>query len=329
MYFKLLSSLLSILLFTGCLNTPQKVAPKKESWYLSPPISTDKTLYALGEGKTSKESVSDALTTLLSTLNLTVSSEFHAQTVVKEGYNSSKKSIYTNDITTKLHTIEISNYKILKSKKLGYKHFVSLVSVDKEQLFRSLKVKVEQSLDFAQKQEADSKEKTLLQKIKEFKKIMISLKSLPNELKVMHSLNPNFVAKSYIERYNYFKIQLNNKLEQLSFYLVKKKNLSLVSSIETGLNQEGFNVVQKKDIYALTVTLTSNYIDSKAYGFFIRKSTLDIIVKDSSGKKVGINQHFITGQSTKSFKDANEDIAYKLSKLIKKNGVLQILGLNL
>ena len=141
MYIRLILISLSffVLIFSGCGTQKRVVVAKKKeipSWYQHPPKSSATELYAVGHGRDRQSAITDALTQMVSTLSVSVSSKFTAKTVVREGSVNSSKSLYTDELTSEVKKIRISNYELLEAYSLGFKNYVVLVKSNKKKLLR-------------------------------------------------------------------------------------------------------------------------------------------------------------------------------------------------
>ena len=137
---------ISIILLNGCGAQKDLLIPQKRdlpSWYENPPRSSSHDLYALGNGRDKKSAITDALTQMVSTLSVSVSSKFTAKTISQEGKTSSSSSVYENEIESEVKTIRISNYEVVESKQLGFKKYAVLVKSNKKKLFTSMKKELE------------------------------------------------------------------------------------------------------------------------------------------------------------------------------------------
>lgn len=113
----LILSLGFLLLFlSGCGADKRVVIAKKKeipSWYEHPPKSSSSELYAVGSGRDKQTAITDALTQMVSTLSVSVSSKFSAKTVVREGSVNSSSGVYIDESTSEVKNIRISNMNFL------------------------------------------------------------------------------------------------------------------------------------------------------------------------------------------------------------------------
>jgi 3-hydroxy-3-methylglutaryl CoA synthase len=103
----------------------------------------------------------------------------------------------------------------------------------------------------------------------------------------------------------------------------------LVSSITKALSEKKFKVSNSNNANHFRVILTSNTVQASSYGFTLARSAIDISIKDANGAVIGSNKLNITGQSTQGYSQAKENVAMKLSEMIKKEGIEKVIGLNM
>ena len=129
MYIKLffIGMSFSLLFFSGCGSQKRAVvAQKKEipAWYQHPPKSSMSELYAVGSGRDKQAAITDALTQMVSTLSVSVSSKFSAKTVVKEAQGNylEAKEYYENADNLMIEPVEEINAAVIRINSLIDKH---------------------------------------------------------------------------------------------------------------------------------------------------------------------------------------------------------------
>jgi len=319
--------------FTGCGSTKQIEVERKPlpAWYVAPPHSDNKTLYAIGEGKSKEEALVNALNNLLATLSVSVSSEYNSKSVVKEGTHKSATvdATYENEVHAKVKEVRITNYEVLQAKKLGFKRYATLVKVDKMVLFHSLKNDVDQKFTMFESMEKNTKFHPLKQ-LNVYNDFYQDIGLIENSLSVMSALNPNFNQKPYIEKIAAFKKRRLDLLGSISFAIHPKRNAkNLVPPIKKGLTQKHFHIKHTRDQYHFDVYISLKTAYAHSYGFYLARGVITLVTKDYLGVTIGSNTYNITGQSSQSKEIAQQDIAKKFKELIEKEGIIKILGLPL
>ena len=113
-----------VIFLASCGSEKRVVVAKKEplpSWYQSSSMNTSTELYSVGEGQTKQDAITDALSMMISTLSVSISSQFNSKSVIKEGQTSSNTATYTNEVQSDVAKIRISNYELVHSKEIGFK----------------------------------------------------------------------------------------------------------------------------------------------------------------------------------------------------------------
>lgn len=328
----LTSILIAIFILNGCGSSKRVAIEKKElpSWYLNPAKTTQKTLYALGEGKDKNEAVTNALNAMVSTLNVSISSEFNSRTVVKEGDEESYKSTSISDISSKVEKIRISNYEIVNYSEFGFENHLVLIKSDKAKLFSSLQKELEQKFLVIKNKEIEAKNFKAIKELAIYKENLESTFNVENIVAVMGSLKYGFDGSRYIKKVQDIKNRYENLLSKISFSVnCNPDSLRLKPVIIDGLSSSGYSIKNGSGKNHFNVYVESETIESSAYGFDIARSAIFISVKDSNGVIVGSNKLNITGQSTQGKRYAKESVAMKLNTMLKRDGVANILGLDI
>ena len=330
-------SFFSIIAFALALNgcggaKEMVVAEKKElpSWYVSPPSSTSSDFYSLGEGRSKEEAIADALSMMASTFSVSVSSDFRAQTTVKNGSVNSAQSTYSNDVRSSVGKIRISNYDLLHSQRLGFKRYAALVKSNKIKLYSSLKKELEQKFYLIEKKKQTLSNLNAIQRANAYDSFSNELKDVPNVLIVMHSLNGDFDGTEDLQKAQEVDAERQNVVEKITFSVTSDASArNLKSSISKGLSAKKLKIKNARGKNHFVVHLKSTIQNSTSYGFYLARSAIDSTVKDYKGVVIGSNKLSLIGQSTSSFKDARENVAYKLTQMIKKEGISKVIGLEI
>lgn len=307
---------------------PQKVIP---SWYLSPPASTQSELYGVGEGKNKEEAIANALSMMISTLSVSISSDFSAKTIVQEGRTNSSEALYINDVKSSIKEIRISNYELLESISLGFKKNAVLLKSNKIQLFASMLKESDQEFALLEEKERNLVNANGLKKLAFYKEAKKSLKNLPNRLIVMSVLDDSFDGSLYLQRMQAFEAAYEHILKNLTFFVTTSKNASnLQAAIEKGLSKEKINIATSgEENMHFRLHVDANIQKTNSYGFTLARSELNIVTKDSNGKAVGTNRISLIGQSSQGYEVAKQNLAFKLSELIEKEGLSRVIGLDI
>ena len=308
------------------------VAKKKEipSWYQTPPTSTQSTLYGVGVGKDKTEAISDALTQMISTLSVEVSSTYSSKTVARDGSVESFDGTYTKEMQSVVKPIRISNYKVLEAKNLGYKNYAVLVSSNTNELYKSMLQEINQDFEIFFNKEKSIKKQNALQQLAFYKKSKLTFQLLPNKLLILKQLKSDFNPSPYLEAYN----EIESKYEQLhshiSFKISANSNaINLKTPIAKALSAKEFKISSRNTQESFRIYISAQINKANSYGFTLARATINITTKDYKGSVIGSNRLDIVGQSSQSYAIAKENIALKLSMLIEKEGIEKVLGLSI
>jgi len=323
---------LSLLFLFGCGAEKRVVVAQKQelpSWYTHPPKSTSSQLYALGSGRDRQSAITDALTQMVSTLSVSVSSKFSAKTVVREGSVESSSGTYTDESTSEVKEIRISNYELVASESLGFKNYAVLVKSNKQKLFISMQKEIEQNFKIMKQEEESVKSLNTLKQLSFYKKSINSLSFLPNTLTVMKELNNSFNGNEYLKKAQEIKTKYENLRASITFSINSNADAkNLIAPIAKGISAKKLNIAKGSGDKHFTIFIQSDITQASSYGFTLARSGISIVVKDSQGNIIGSNKLNITGQSNGSYKIAKENVAVKLNALIKKEGISEVVGLS-
>lgn len=328
-YFIIVISLVLIGL-SGC-GSEKRVVVKEKSlpnWYTNPPKSTNEDLYALGEGSDKKEAISEALSYMASTLSVSISSKYNAKTTLKEGSINSSDAVYKSEIQSDVKEIRISNYEVLESKNLGFKRYAVLVKSNKERLFKSLKQELNQKFDVIESEVKLYSQLDALKQVAYYKKTLKSLDFLDNRLIVMSDLESSFDSKSYLQRREELQRNYMHLVKKISFSIqTDKESRELKGVIAKALSAKHFKINNKQSDLHYRVMIKAKVNPAESYGFILARATITIVTKNSKDVIVGSNTLNIVGQSSQGLRIAKQNIAIKLNRIIKKDGVSKVLAL--
>ncbi len=327
----LLILMAAVLLMSGCGSSKRVVVKPKElpGWYMHPPLSTDTVLYGVGDGKAKQEAISNALTLILSTLNVSISSKYSAKNIVKEGtYHNSSDSTYINETHSEVKKISVSNYEVMQSEQLGWKHYAVLVKVDKAKFFQGLYKELEQKFQLIENQEKNLAMKNALEQLAFYKKSLESFKNLQNILAVMSVLQPSFEAAKFVNRYESLQHKYDKLLHSISFW-VQADYKPLASPVAKGLSAKKFRIKQLRNKNHFTVFVHADIKRASAYGFSLARANITIKTKDIHANVIAENSLNLVGQSSQGYSIAKQDLVKKLNKLIEKEGIAKVLNLDI
>lgn len=321
------------LLFSACGSTKRVVVVKQKeisSWHINPPVSNEQELYALGEGRSKKAAIANALSQMVSTLGVSVSSNFSSKTIEKTGRINTLDSHSVSEVQSSVEMIKISHYDIVQSESLGFKKYSVLVRSDKKKLFLSMKHELDQIFRIIDTKRQVMKHANGLRELALYKKSLEDIQSIPNRLLVMNSLDKSFSGKVYLKKMELIETTYENLLSNISFRINAQKNVrNLIAPILKGLSDEGFGVKNHASKVNFKVSIRATITKAASYGFSIVRAQINLVTKDQNSRSVGSNSIHLIGQSTQSFSVAKQNLTLKLNALIAKEGIAKVLGLDI
>lgn len=322
-----------ILVFIGCSSKkPAKDVQLKPvpSWYITPPVSNDRMLYATGEGTSKEIAVKDALNNMASTLSVSVASQFESSATERRGIVNRSDVTVSNAIQSDVKKIRISNYTVVEYEmRTMLEHYV-LIKSDKDKLFTSLKNELDRKFAQINEKEKTYKKLNVLERINFYKEASDSLQEIENTLVVMDVLHPGFDTSAYTVQSNRIHKAYKDTKGAVSLSIDSDDNSQrLVSPIKAALGKRGYSFAKRTDSNHLTITIQSDIESANAMGFILARSAIRITVTTNQGVVIGGNKLNITGQSTQSYAIAKENIAIQLNNDIKEKGIENILGVKL
>ncbi|MDD2651597.1 MAG: LPP20 family lipoprotein [Sulfurimonas sp.] len=321
------------LFFAGC-STKEDVPlmPKKAlpAWYTNPPQSTQKTLYALGEGESKEVAVANALSMMASTLSVSIQSTFSSKKVVEEGVRNSHQQTTVSNIQSDVKKIRISHYEVVEAQELGFKKHVVLIASEKKKLFESLRSELEQKFAIADAAVGSLHLHHELEGLSIYKKVLHDLGDVPNMLVVMNVLQSSFNGERFIQKIQKIKNNYAALLASISFELeADEDSLALQAPVRDALSAKKVQIDSKSAKVHFKIAIRSDVQRASSYGFILARSAIEISVRDAKGTTIGGNKLHITGQSTQGYEIAKQSIAVKFGAMVQKEGIGKVLGLEL
>ncbi len=323
--------LMILLLLSGCSEKKRVVAAPKTlpEWYANPPANTMQTLYAIGEGSDRTEAIANALSNMASTLSVSIASQYESVTTERQGtVNNYDKSV-TSAVQSEVAKIRISNYDVLQAEEYGFREFLVLVSSNRSVLFEGIRNDLDQQLAQFRLSEKNLKNSNALKRLKFYLHVNEELSRLPDTLGVLKVLQKSFDGTPYLNeqaRLDAARIALHRSI---SFEVrASKEDSGLVTSVEAGLSKATYALAKSGGNSHFVVDVTTSVERAEAQGFTLARTAIALQVRDARGAVVGSNKLNIIGQSTQGYAIARQNVAYKLSQMIEKEGVEKVLGID-
>ena len=311
----------------GTLNASQK---QSADWTQNPPADTPFSFYGVGYGDTLEEAKNDALSGISSKISVSVASTFNSSvTATRVGNDEEVLKNIKNDVVAKSKEIEYSNVKVVKSKKTddGY---VVLVEVDRDDLARSYKRKLDKIDDKIQTEWELFQNASAFEKLKIANNIERYLAQTDTIFPLLHILDESFDDSKYTKRYKMYTKAIRKAKNSLKIKIVSDENSeSLVSLLKEKLSDEGvklsnnnYNVLLKITTKAKKRRYRSSNPKFANVVFALRKTTIKAY--DADGNVISNVVYKTKEGSTEGFEDAIAKTA-KYEKKIAQMGVFNFI----
>ena len=329
----LLPLILNITFFTGC-SSSEDVKPTVitstntlPSWYTQVEENDKRYIYGIGMGDTRKEAINNALNDAVSTLNVSVSSNYRQETSSAthngvEDYD--KKSQESVEIVT--DELTLNNYEVTQQQHLDNGSDIVMIQINKRQLFESLLSELDNSyklLDINLQNKSNE-----LERILTYRKAMGMIKVKMKTLGIMHTLNPAFDDERYKRQYQEV-IAAHNKLVGNKLFSLKINDPygSYSAYIRKGLMQDGVKLT-KSDNYDYIVRVNveeQEKIVVRRHVVTYLTTTFSVGIGDNnSANDIYYTTFKLRSQSDESLEKARELLTDKLVQKIERHSVFNI-----
>jgi len=329
----LLPFILNIAFFTGC-STAEDVKPtvitstnSLPSWYTQVEENDKRYIYGIGMGDTRKEAINNALNDAVSTLNVSVSSNYRQETSSSthngvEDYD--KKSQESVEIVT--DELTLNNYEVIQQQHLDNGSDIVMIQINKRQLFESLLSELDNSYKLLEINLQNKSNE--LERIITYRKAMGMIKLKMKTLGIMNTLNPAFDDESYKDRYKKVIAEHNKLIENKLFRLtINDPYGSYSTHIRKGLMQDGIKLT-KSDNYDYVIRVNveeQEKIAVKRHVITYLTTTFSVGIGDNdSANDIYYTTFKLRSQSDESLEKARELLTNKLVQKIERYSVFNI-----
>lgn len=331
-------SLFSLLLISmlvmvgGCSHTQHNseshARPKPvtvPAWYLTPPANTKTRLYGTGEGETMEEATRHALSNLLARISVTVSSTYKSRelshTDVYE-YVSKERSY---DIETIVKKLPVTNYRTLRSQRLAWNRYITLIAVDRDDFTAPILQNVTLQVEKAETDWNTAEGSGVLRRYKAAKEAKRLYEGLLNETAVLAALDPVYktLHTNLRKRYLYFTRMEAQTKKRLRFCMKPVTDTQIqpfAKTAITAISRRGFVVLPYSSCSeeALRVRVDPTLAYDRVHGFFIVKGTVDMILENADGNRERSERYEVKGVSSQSLEAAILKAAASLKSAFDK-----------
>ncbi len=324
-----------LLLFTGCgkkLKPAVVFEPKAlPSWVENPPVSNNTTIYAIGEGSSKEDAIANGLNEMLSTLSVSLESDFRAEATSKRvnGFENYYEDI-NSVVKTKVKELRISNYKVEGQAKRGFNKYVVLLSSNKQGLFNSLKDEIDKKITLLNSEEKAHKSVNVLKQFSFYKKASEDVDGFLYKSVIMKAIVKSFDDKYIQKSVSHYKNSFSSLRSKISFSVKSDSNSkNLVPVIKDTITSNGFKISNSKNRYHMNIYVSSKSIKAESYGFTLARTSIAINLKDYNNQTLSTKKLDLIGQSTQGYRVAREDVAYKLKEIVDEEGIKSIIEIDL
>ncbi|AEB28477.1 LPP20 family lipoprotein [Francisella hispaniensis] len=228
-------------------------------WFNSGQPNTDQFLYGFGAAKTLKQATQNALADMVQRLQVTVSTTTNFTNVTTNDKVSQK---LTQQITTITAQITIPNYKVINQSELNQIFYVE-VQTNKEQTINDLKELINSNINQAQQLLTTTNNKSSLYRFAIAQQVTKNIQLTNSSLRTLIILAPDSNINSQIEILNQIDNELLNLKRGLQIYVNKENSGFFYNSLEKFLQVNNYNIINKKDLANINITLKLKDYDNK------------------------------------------------------------------
>ncbi len=319
---RIISLLLLPILVFSCATKTEKSATIL-NWYLNPKQNDTKYLYGTAEGNSLEEATKYALTNAASKIMVTISAQ---STLTREENRQSVNEEMRQNVAEQVEKTTFNNFTMTNSTQAGVR-FYAEVAIDRADFVKSQQ---EKSLLLETKladltQEIAKSDNPVQKRISLLTAIDLAKQSAA-VAQLLNGLGANITIKDKLTRAAKLESALRNMNNKLEFYFAPGANMEVAKLIRNALNQEGIKVMPGAHAGRIAVKIKSSATTSEVYDSLITKIRVDF-ENNLDGKVIASNSVEVSGSSMTS-KRESESAAYdSLDQMIKKDGVMKVLGI--
>ena len=296
-----------------------EVSNEVPNWFYSPPKS-DKYFYGAGEGRDVESSKASALKVIAGEIQTAVSGTFSRS----EGYSKSNgkmqdfyKSVRSST-RSEVKKIDFTNIEVVKTTKVDNNIYI-LVRIDKNRLFKTLKVKLTMLDNKIASQIEESKNYSLLDQLITINKVTSKIEKSFSLLNILTTLNPSFKIETYLNRYNSY-LNLKTKILHKITFSIEGNDIFSQKLINI-FNNSGYKIATNSDV---KIFITKNIRNSETYGMKIARVTINIEVKANNKilNSASIECRGVSNTTEQAIAKASQNFYEKVQKI----GINKLLG---
>jgi hypothetical protein len=294
-----LKRLIFALILIGCASTPK--------WYLSPPKDNQNYLFATGSGDSKKEAINQALNFAASKINTQISSTL---SISQNLYSTNNKTLYnktiSQNITTKINNISLSDYKVIKEDKEDKYYVVIAINKIKNSILLTQRARDEINSITPYLKTTDK-----IEILKTYPKLIKKINKAINTLYSAKILYPYKDIDPLLKKAKKIKLTLIEKLNSITFTTKNPIIQNVLSSLNLPISNNGIKIDAK-----------INFSNNKIGNYYITSATMHTTLKDKTTLSFDINcggKSIIDFQNAKEFaiRDCEEKLKEKLKNILR------------
>jgi len=318
-------SLTLAVLFAGCSHKPKPLNQKPvslPSWFLNPPSSSGRYMYATAIGRDKKNAINNALSSIISTLGIRIKSSYSSKIKEHNYYTDTK---ITNNVETKTSSVNINNFILIKATQTSYEHIAVLVRVDKTKFVNGLishlnyqKKNIDMRYNALNKENVLERYNTLVGLIKSVKQMQRTL-SIVNELSRYATVK--FDRLSYLTDIVRVKQRYISQKSSLNFFVTASRP-AYGEVLKNFIASKGFNVSDSKTKDSISIKISLSY--TLYNNSYMNIAVVRVLIKayenslHVGGRSYTFKERYF-GSTTKAYQAALYDFAKALqTKTISK-----------
>ena len=321
-------TLILVLLIASCNNAPKSQdGLQVPQWYVNGAQNDQQSFYGIGSGSVIDDAKLSALNELQSRISTSISS---ATQVIKEENNDFAKSDFFQSIKSQIAEIEINNYIIDKSEKIGDDYFVQ-VKVDRVGFIKNLETKLNTIRIRNNANYRASRDNNIVNR-KQTLELIVKRNQEAQRI--------NYILLNIAKNHNFRKIndeiidyekklaKINNQIEVFLELVNVPRNIQ--SALNKAINQSGIKITKRRNRQNDDLVIIN--IQSKAshriiYNSNISKITLTFKIFSNKARLIATNQIEVSGSSLINKEEAVSAAIAQFNQEVKKKGILNIIGL--
>ncbi len=315
-----LGSLLLVLM-SGCMSPKPKLVETYPTWFEQSLSDSDIYYYAVADGKNREDAIASALNQIASKISISIKSKFTSNTVVDN--NSYAKSSQM-DVSNTVEKIHFNNYVVLHEKRLKNVYLISL-KVNKTELAQSLENKIRSRFTNISNS-LNMHYKNSVLKLRNYTKILNSLKSLKKQIYILSSVNKRVSVKKYLMQLSEIRDIILKFRDSVTFHIQGSSN-KYTKALYEFITSKGYKINKRHALIRLQISVTKKRIHVLGYKVIKGIVVLRVIGKHNASV-LGEKRLLLGGKSISNFTQADEFMLNSFKAKLETNKILSgLLGI--